>query len=192
MPTIKVLLVEEDRHWRRRIFEELGVEPDIEVVEAVTTHEEAMREGTYGTIDVILMDVKLSGDKNEGVEVIKELIAARNDKPKIVMLSSITDRETIVRCFQNGAVNYLHKSNCRDMATAIRDAHHNRSAIHSGAADIIRDELKLMTLTPMEREVYRLKRSGYSKKQIAVRLFKSENTVKTQMRSIREKLAYLG
>jgi DNA-binding NarL/FixJ family response regulator len=190
LPNIKVLLVEEDRNWQQKICDELGKENDIEVVKVVKTNKEAMKEAVNGTIDIILMGIKLSGDVPQGAEAIREMSAKWNYKPKIVMLSSITDRETIVRCFQNGAVNYLYKKDCRDMGIAIRDAYHNRSAIHSDVAEIIRDELKLMTLTPTEREVYQLKSSGFSKRQIAARLFKSENTVKTQMRSIRDKLLY--
>ncbi|QMV40672.1 response regulator transcription factor [Cohnella cholangitidis] len=189
---IKVMLVEEDVNWQQKIAEELSKEVDIEVVKVVKSDKEAMEVAVNGTIDVILMDVKPSGYAPEGSQAIREMIAKQHNRLKIIMHSTNADRETIVRCFQNGAVNYLNKSNCGDRVAAIRDAFHNRSAIHSDVAEIIREELKLMTLTPTEREVYQLKNNGFNKRQIAARLFKSENTVKTQMRSIRDKLLYWG
>ena len=58
--------------------------------------------------------------------------------------------------------------------------------IHSDAAEVVRNEIQLSVLTPMEREVYELKKQGLNKTQIAEKLFKSINTIKSQIRSIRE------
>jgi two-component system response regulator DevR len=72
----------------------------------------------------------------------------------------------------------------------VRDAYNEQSSIHSDVASIMRQEIQLMSLSPMEREVFDLRQAGLSKSQIAERLHKSANTIKTQMKSIRDKLNF--
>ncbi len=183
---------EEDRQWRRKLTEELESEPDLEVIGTDATAEEAIKEVNDGKVDVVLVDAGMFAGVEERARAMSEMGISRKVRLKTIVLVSNADREAILNGFQNGAVNALDRSKTGDIAIAIRDAHAGRSAIHPDAADIVREELKLMTLTPMEREVYRLKCRGFSKRQIADRLFKSENTIKTQMRSIRDKLPTWG
>ncbi|WP_372631071.1 response regulator transcription factor [Cohnella sp.] len=195
MRKIRVLLVAlagEDRQWRRKLTEELERESDIEVIGTAPTVEEAIKEVNDEAMDIVLVDAGVSAGEEQRARAVREMGIGRRGRLKTIMLVSNTDREAILNAFLNGAVNALDRSKTGDIAKAIRDAHAGRSAIHPDAAEIVREELKLMTLTPMEREVYRLKCKGFSKRQIADRLFKSENTIKTQMRSIREKLPTWG
>jgi DNA-binding NarL/FixJ family response regulator len=52
----------------------------------------------------------------------------------------------------------------------------------------LRKERKLKILTQAEREVYELKDRGFSKAQIAQKLYKSVETVKKQLKLIHSKL----
>jgi len=192
---IRVLLValaEEDRQWRRKLTEELERESDIEVIGTAPTVEEAIKEVNDEAVDIVLVDAGVSAGEEQRARAVREMGIRRRVRLKTIMLVSNADREAILNGFLNGAVNALDRSKTGDIAKAIRDAYADRSAIHPDAAEIVREELQLMTLTPMEREVYRLKCKGFSKRQIADRLFKSENTIKTQMRSIRDKLPTWG
>ncbi|MNJ05051.1 Bacterial regulatory protein, luxR family [compost metagenome] len=54
----------------------------------------------------------------------------------------------------------------------------------------MRNEVQLMELSPTEREVFDLRKTGLSKRQISERLHKSTNTIKTQLRSIKNKLTH--
>jgi DNA-binding CsgD family transcriptional regulator len=47
-----------------------------------------------------------------------------------------------------------------------------------------------MELSPMEREVFDLRKEGLSKQQISDKLHKSTNTIKSQLKSIKNKLTY--
>lgn len=89
---IKVMLVEEDVNWQQKIAEELSKEVDIEVVKVVKSDKEAMEEAVNGTIDVILMDVKPSGQVPEGAQAIREMIAKQHNRLKIIMHSANADR----------------------------------------------------------------------------------------------------
>lgn len=51
------------------------------------------------------------------------------------------------------------------------------------------DRLRLLvSLSPAEREVYEALEKGFSREEIAGKLYKSPETIKKQMRSIRQKL----
>jgi len=186
--TIKVMLVEEDWEWQKKLTEDIHRTKDVEIVKIANTIEEAIKVAQKGSVDVVLMDIKNFTTTFQDLDTMRELAAHLRHKLKIIILSSSIDRDTVIRSFQGGAVNFLNKLEYQDFVKAIRDAYYDRSVIHADVAAIIREELKLLPLTPTEREVYLLMSSGFSKSQIACRLYKSENTIKTQIRSIRAKL----
>ncbi|MFD1177095.1 response regulator [Paenibacillus puldeungensis] len=189
MELIRIMLVEDDPFWRDHISSDLADEPDIEVVAVAATKEEAIEAASQRDIDVILMDINLTGNNLDGLEAVEKILRLPNLKPvKIIMLTSITEAEVIMKSFRLGALNYINKSSYEDILQAIREAQHGRSSIHSDAAQIMRNEMQLMELTPMEREVFDLRKTGLSKREISEHLHKSTNTIKTQLRSIKNKL----
>ncbi|MBZ5752608.1 MULTISPECIES: response regulator transcription factor [Metabacillus] len=185
---IKVLLVEDDPFWRETLVNDLNQENDIEMVGIALTQEEAVAAVHTQDIDVILMDINLTGNHLDGLEATREISRYQKGQIKIIMLTSFYEKDIILDSFRKGAVNYITKHNYQDIVNAIRDAYTNEANIHSDAAGVLRNEIQLSVLTPMEREVYELKKQGLNKTQIAERLFKSINTIKSQIRSIRNKL----
>lgn len=186
MIPIRILLVEDDEFWKERISIDLRLENDMDVVRVVSTKEEAIDAANNLDIDIILMDINLTETNLDGIDATRAI--KRLGKHKIIMLTSWDEKEVILQSFKNGAVNYITKSSFQDIVMAIRDAYHNRSSIHADAAEIMRNEIILSDLTPSEREIYELKQQGYNKTQISQMLYKSINTIKTQLRSIRDKL----
>ncbi|TNJ64220.1 response regulator transcription factor [Paenibacillus hemerocallicola] len=186
--SIRVMLVEDDPFWRERLTEDLGKEPDIEVVAAAATGQEALEAAATIGMDVVLMDINLSENRLDGLDATKELMLARQSELKIIILTSLTEKEIIVKAFQNGAVNYIGKSNFHHITRAIREAFDGESSIHPDAAGAMREEIRLMQLTPSEREIHELKERGYNRTEISTMLSKSLNTIKSQIRSIRGKL----
>ncbi|WP_173275081.1 response regulator transcription factor [Paenibacillus sp. NEAU-GSW1] len=185
---IRVMLVEDDVFWRERLFADLNKETDIEIVKAASTKLEALEGAGDLDIDVVLMDINLTENQLDGLETAKELMIATKSRVKVIMLTSLTDKEIIVRAFQHGAVNYMNKSSFPDIVRAIREAYAGQASIHSDAALAMREEIRLMQLSPSEREIYELKERGCSRTEISERLCKSLNTIKTQIRSIRSKI----
>jgi len=188
MNKIRVMLVEGDYYWQKLLCIRLKLELDIEVIHIAATKEEAVEAARSMTPDIILMDIRLSQQEHDGLEAAKEISRMQGNKSKIIVLTSLAETDVILKAFQHGAVNYLNKASCLDIVQAIREAYHGSASIHSDAASIIRNELRLMALTPMEREVYELYQKGLSKTQISVFLQKSFNTIKTQIRSIKNKI----
>lgn len=185
---IRVMLVEDDSFWRERLFTDLNKETDIEIVKAAATKREALEEAGVLDIDVVLMDINLTENQLDGLETTKELMIATKSKVKVIMLTSLTEKEIIVKAFQNGAVNYINKSSFPDIVRAIREAYADQASIHPDAALAMREEIRLMLLSPSEREIHELKERGYSRTEISELLNKSLNTIKTQIRSVRNKL----
>ncbi|MFC5401880.1 response regulator [Cohnella soli] len=185
---IKVMLVEDDPFWRDTFATDLDKESDLRVVAAAATKQEALQAAKMTQVDVALMDINLTENQLDGLEITKELMLLTDFRIKIIMLTSLTDKEVIIKAFQNGAVNYINKSNFGDIVGAIRAAVTEQSSIHPDAATAMREEIRLMLLTPSERQVHDLKEKGYNRTQISEVLHKSLNTIKTQVRSIRMKL----
>ncbi|MDF2670294.1 MAG: LuxR family transcriptional regulator [Paenibacillus sp.] len=182
------MLVEDDLFWRKMLISDLAKESDMVLAAVAGSKEEAVAAAETCEIDVVLMDINLTENRLDGLEAAKEIFATRRKSIKIIMLTSLDEREVIIQSFQSGAVNYITKSNYPDIVQAIRDAYANKSAIHFDAAQAVAQELQLTVLTPMEKELYLLKEKGMTKTEISEKLHKSINTIKTQLKSIRDKL----
>ncbi|MBD0379930.1 response regulator transcription factor [Paenibacillus sedimenti] len=192
MNKIRVMLVEDDPFWQQTLAADLNEEEDIEVNHIASTKEEALLKGSSGEIDVVLMDINLTENRLDGLEATRELALSDLNDLKIIMLTSLQDRDVIVKSFQHGANNFITKSNYKDIVQAIRDAYAGKPSIHSDAAPILVKEIQLNQLTPAEREIYDLKEKGMNKTQISEALNKSVSTIKTQIKSIKNKLMKKG
>lgn len=191
MGSIRVMLVEDDPFWQQNLSADLAEEPDIEVVAVAGTKEEAVQAASRHPIDIILMDINLTGNNLDGLEAMKEILSELDEEDiKVIMLTSLTEREVIIKSFRLGALNYITKQSYKDIIRAIREAYEDRSTIHADAARIMRSEIQLMELSPMEREVFELRKEGLSKQQISEKLHKSTNTIKSQLKSIKNKLMH--
>lgn len=188
---IRVLLVEDEPFWQENISKYIEKEAEnIRVVKVVSNKEETL-EFIRGNsnIDVVLVDINLTRANLDGIELI-DLLSHRGFT--CIALTSISDEEVIINSFELGAINYINKSSVFDIITAIQEAAEGKTNIHSDAApallSMMRKERELRTLTPSEQEIYILQQKGYSKKKIAEMLFKSVETVKKQIQSIKRKL----
>lgn len=188
MKSIRLLLVEDDPFWQKRLQEDLNLEPDMEVVKVAASREQANQAAKTVQFDVVLLDINLSGNNLDGLDVARDFLKNKEVQSKVIMLTSLTDREVIIKSFQNGAVNFINKASYGDIVRTVRDVYHGIISIHPDASLELIKEVQLSILTPVEREVYHLKQKGYTREQIANKLFKSINTIKTQIRSIKHKL----
>lgn len=100
------------------------------------------------------------------------------------------DDEIITDSFTAGAVNYISKENYEEIPNAIRAAFHNDSPIEVllGEYSKLKRNEQLKDLSSSEKQVFDLLEQGYSKARIESTLFKTANTVKSQVRQILRKL----
>ena len=147
--------------------------------------------------DVILMDVRMP--KRSGIEA---CVAIKDVAPtaRIIMLTVSDEEADLYDAVKNGASGYLLKdSSIDEVAQAIRVVADGQSLISPSMAIKLLDEFKQMSrtdrqqvpsprLTDRELEVLKLVAQGLNNREIAKRLFISENTVKNHVRNILEKL----
>jgi two-component system NarL family response regulator len=194
---IRVVVVDDQELFRRGLTMLLGVEDDIEVVGEAGDGVAATELAATAVPDVILMDVRMP--KRSGIEA---CIAIKEAAPtaRIIMLTVSDEEADLYDAVKNGASGYLLKdSSIDEVAQAVRVVADGQSLISPSMAIKLLDEFKQMSrsdrqqvptprLTDRELEVLKLVAQGLNNREIAKRLFISENTVKNHVRNILEKL----
>jgi two-component system NarL family response regulator len=192
-----VAVVDDQELFRRGLTMLLGVEEDIEVVGEAGDGVAATELAASAVPDVILMDVRMP--KRSGIEA---CVAIKEVAPtaRIIMLTVSDEEADLYDAVKNGASGYLLKdSSIDEVAQAIRVVADGQSLISPSMAIKLLDEFKQMSrsdrqqvpsprLTDRELEVLKLVAQGLNNREIAKRLFISENTVKNHVRNILEKL----
>jgi DNA-binding NarL/FixJ family response regulator len=188
---IRVIIVDDQELFRRGLTMLMDSEPGLDVVGEAGDGATGIELASSVAPDVVLLDVRMP--KVSGIEAcvaIKEAVPAA----KILMLT-VSDEAV-----KSGASGYLLKdSSIEEVAQAVRVVADGQSLISPSMAVKLIDEFKQMSqpdrgpvttfrLTERELEVLRLVAQGLNNKDIAKRLFISENTVKNHVRNLLEKL----
>ena len=194
---IRVLVVDDQELFRRGLTMLLAVEDGLEVVGEAGDGLEGVELAERAAPDVVLLDVRMP--KKSGIEActaIKETVPSA----KIIMLTVSDEEADLYEAVKSGASGYLLKdSSIEEVAQAVRVVADGQSLISPSMAIKLIDEFKQMAkperatgpalrLTERELDVLRLVAQGHSNKEIAARLFISENTVKNHVRNMLEKL----
>lgn len=116
---LRVLIVEDSALSARVMREMLSTQPDMEVVDVVTTGQEAVRRAADLHPDVIMMDVHLPDI--DGIHA-TWLIASKNPDSSVIMVTSEERAEYMQRAMVAGAQGYLLKpvADPAQMANTIR------------------------------------------------------------------------
>ena len=194
---IRVLVVDDQQLFRRGLTMLLAVEPGLEVVGEAGDGVEGTELAASSAPDVVLLDVRMP--KRSGIEACKAIKEAV-PSAKIIMLTVSDEEADLYEAVKSGASGYLLKdSSIEEVAQGIRVVADGQSLISPSMAIKLIDEFKQMSrperetgpalrLTERELDVLRLVAQGLSNKEIASRLFISENTVKNHVRNMLEKL----
>jgi DNA-binding NarL/FixJ family response regulator len=193
---IRVLFVEDHRLLADALSALVAREPDIEVVGIAGTVAEA-KVMSRERLDVVLMDYHLpDGTGAEATRAIK----ARWPAARIVMVTALSDDETVLESIQAGADGYITKDRAADdVVQAVRAAHAGETLLpRSVIVEIARrvaaarergDERRIVEpLTPRELEVLRALTEGLSTPEICEHLFIAPNTLRTHVQNIMGKL----
>jgi DNA-binding NarL/FixJ family response regulator len=180
---IHVLLVDDHAVLRAGLGQLLDAVPDITVVAAASSGEEALELVERLQPDVVLMDLSMPGIS--GIEATRA-ITTRWPAVRVVALTSFGDRDTVVRSVDAGAVGYLVKdTDPEDVIKAVHQAARGESPLSPMAATALlraRSARALLpSLTARERDVLALLAGGLSNREIARRLGIREATVKAHL-----------
>ena len=195
-PEIRVLLVDDHQLLTDALAQLLAHESDIRVAGVARTVAEA-KNAARDRVDVVLMDYRLpDGTGADATRAIK----ARWPAAKVIMLTAISDDETVLDSIQAGADGYMTKDRAiEDVVGAVRAAQAGeillpRSVVFGIAQRVAAAREKGATrapveqLTPRELEVLRALSEGLSSKEICERLYIAPNTLRTHVQNIMGKL----
>ncbi len=142
--------------------------------------------------DVVLLDVRLPS--LSGTEVCR-LIVERVPESRILILSAFGDDHLVYQCLIAGAAGYVLKDIVRfDLKKSLKAVARGESVIDPRVASAVVDRLRspgdqpAHNLSPHQVSVLQLMSQGFSNREIADRLFLSENTVKGYVQDVLRRL----
>ncbi len=183
---IRIFSVDDHPLLREGITALVNSQPDMVVAGEAATGAEALQLFKQLQPDVTLLDLRLPD--TSGIDI---LIAIRSEFPdaRIIMLTTFEGDVEIHRALQAGARGYLLKNMPpSELLDVIRQVHAGKKRIPPAIASQLAEHMSDETLTEREVEVLREVAGGNKNRDIANKLFISEETVKVHIKHIMEKL----
>ena len=185
-PKLRLLIADDHTLVRIGLRTSIEMEPDLTVVAEAGSGEQTLAEFRQHQPDVVLLDLRMPG--MDGIQtttaLCREFPAAR-----IIVISTFTGGDDILRAMQAGAKTYLPKSVQREeLIKAIRAIAKGESYLPNAVASRLTERLRRPDLTARELEVLRLLAAGNSNKEIAAALHIEVGTVKLHVGKVLDKL----
>ena len=184
--TIRILAADDHALLRQGIASLVEIEADMELVAQASTGREAIEQFRRHRPDITLMDLQMPD-----ISGIEAIIAIRSEFPdaRIVVLTTYAGDVQVVRALKAGARGYLLKGNVhKDLLATIRAVHAGQKRIPPEVAAELAMHTTEDQLTVRELEVLKLIALGNANKEIAAQLSVREDTVKSHVGNILEKL----
>ena len=193
---IRVLLVDDHQLLTDALSGLLSREPDIDIRGVAGSVAEA-RAASRQPVDVVLMDYLLPD--GTGAEATRH-IKRRWPNSKVVVLTAVTDDETMLDAVAAGADGYLTKERAwAEVVHAVRAAHAGEMLLPRAVAyelaqrvgtarQTAETSMNGPNLTARELDVLRALVEGRSSREICAELYISPNTLRTHVQNLLNKL----
>ena len=190
---IKVAIVEDDNEIRSLTASLLNLSEGIECLYTFESAE-AFKKALPIAVDVVLMDIGLP--QQNGIDCVRDC------KPlcqniDFIMFTDHIDRKGVFEALAVGATGYVLKGGTHErLVDAIREVKEGGSPMSRRISRMVTASFQrteeqfpeLEKLTEQERNVLRGLNEGLTYKEIATSKYVSENTIRSQVRSIYDKL----
>ncbi|RVX47498.1 LuxR family two component transcriptional regulator [Nonomuraea polychroma] len=194
---IRVVIADDHLVVRTGFAELLDTQPDFEVAGTAADGAEAVRICRELAPDVVLMDVRMPG--MGGIEATRQLAGAGAEGPRVLILTTFDLDEYVYDALRAGASGFLLKDvTAERLFDAVRVIAGGEALLAPAVTKRLISEFArlgprseapaLSTLTPRETQVLRLVAEGLSNPEIAARLVVTEETVKTHVSRVLNKL----
>ncbi|MEY8701058.1 response regulator transcription factor [Streptococcus ferus] len=197
----KVLIADDQELIRESLKIVLSAYPDIEVVGAVGDGFEVLEKLKTVTADVILMDIRMP--KMDGVLCTK-MVKEQYPNVKVIILTTFDDDEFIFSALKYGASGYILKGiSMEDLHQAIETVSQGNAMINPDiATKVVKlfsqiaqsnsaiqvQETSVADISKAEWKIIQQIGFGLSNKEIAMKLYLSEGTVRNYLSNILSKL----
>ena len=183
---IRVLCVDDHPLMREGIGAILNNQPDMQIVAEASNGREALEQFRLIRSDITLMDLRLPD--MSGIDAMRSILA-EFPHARVIMLTMSEGDVEIQRALKAGACAYLLKTMPRqDIIETIRKVHKGKKHIPTEIASNLAEYMGTETLTEREVGVLALLGEGNRNRDVADKLFISEETVKVHVKHIMEKL----
>ena len=190
---MKIIIVDDDCLVAGALKTILEVNEDVKVLDTGSDGKQACQLYRKYKPDVLLMDIRMK--EMDGLEA-SERILKMDPKANILLLTTFSDDEYIVKALRLGAKGYLLKQDYGSILPALRAVYSGQTVfgteIVSKIPDLLQGEKRFdyssYDINERELEIIELISNGYSNKEIAAELFLSEGTVRNYLSTILEKL----
>jgi DNA-binding NarL/FixJ family response regulator len=183
---IRILTVDDHALLRNGIAGLVNDERDMKMVAEAATGVEAIKQFKQYHPDITLMDLQMP--EMSGIEAIVE-IRSEFPEARIIVLTTYTGDVQVARALKAGARGYLLKARVnRDLVDVIRAVYSGQKRIPPEIAAELAEHAGEEDLSAREVEVLGLVARGNANKEIAARLAITEETVKSHIRRILDKL----
>lgn len=183
---IQILSVDDHAMMREGLAAFIKGQPDMCLVAYAGTGREAIEKFREHRPQVTLLDLRLP-DMN-GIDV---LTAIRKEfsEARVIVYTTFEGDVEIQRALKAGARGYvLKRMPPRNLIEVIRQVHAGRTSVPAEVSAHLIEHIGDEELTPREVDVLRQVAGGNRNRDIAERLFISEDTVKTHLKRIMAKL----
>jgi len=193
---IRLLIIDDHEMVREGLKAMLVAESDFNIVGDAANAEQAFELIEQLRPDVILLDIRLPGIS--GIEVCRT-VTERYAETAVIILTTFTDESLVAQCIQAGARGFIVKDIERfDLKRSIRAVARGEAAIDPKAAVAVLEQLRRAPrvsqepspeqLSSQQLVILRLVAQGFSSREIATKLYLSENTIKGYVQEILHRL----
>lgn len=183
---VRILVVDDHPVLRAGVVAMIANHADMAVVGEAGDGAEALDRFRALRPDVVVMDLQMPG--TNGIDA---TLAIRAEAPsaKILVLTTFAGDTQAVRALRAGASGYLLKNSIRtQIVDAIRDVHAGKRHIDPAVAEQIALYVADEPLTDRELAVLECVAAGQSNRAVAAELGLAEETVKSHLKNIFQKL----
>jgi DNA-binding NarL/FixJ family response regulator len=198
-PSVRIVVADDHEVVRSGFAELLDTQPDFAVVGTAANGQQAVEVSRERSPDVVLMDIRMPG--MDGIEATRQLASDGPRRPRVLVLTTFDLDEYVYDALRAGASGFLLKDvTAERLIEAVRIIAAGDALLAPGVTRRLISEfaqrpaarpqpvLSFGNLTPRETEVLGLVAEGLSNPEIAARLVVTEETVKTHVSRILNKL----